>query len=99
MALLTVIMARGFDDDRVVVSVDGRVVFDQEHVRLRHQINRCAAFDCEVLRATVEVEVQVPGRGLATRRRVCVDGHTTVLVSIEGDRLEIVERHGTVGDA
>lgn len=99
MAVLTVIMKRGFEDDRVVVSVDGRIVFDREHVRLRRQIDRCAAFDCEVSPGTVEIEVRVPGRGLAAGRRVRVQDHTTVLASIDDSRLVITERSGVIGDA
>jgi len=99
MAVLTVIMKRGFDDDRVVVSVDGRVVFDREHVRLRRQINRCAAFDCEVAPGAVEVEVQVPDRGLTAHRRVHVADRTTVLASIDESRLEIADHPGVLGDA
>jgi hypothetical protein len=99
MAVLTVIMKRGFEDDRVVVSVDGRVAFDREHVRLRRQIDRAAAFDWEVQSGTVEVEVQLPNRGLAARQRVRVEDHTTVLASIDEGRLEIATRPGMVADA
>ncbi len=99
MAVLTIIMKRGFEDDRVVVSVDGRVVFDREHVRMRRQIDRCAAFDCEVSPGAVEVDVQVPNRALAAQRRVHVEDHTTVLASIDAGRLEIAERPGMPGDA
>jgi hypothetical protein len=99
MAVLTVIMKRGFEDDRVVVSVDGRVAFDREHVRLRRQIDRAAAFDCEVEPGTVDVAVRVPNRDLSARRRVRVEEHTTVLASIDAGRLELAERQGTAGDA
>ncbi len=99
MAMLTVVMTRGFDDDRVLVSVDGRVVFDREHVRMRRQINRCAAVDSEVSPGAVEVEIRIPGRGLAAHRRVRVRSHTTVLASIDENRLRIVAQSGVVGDA
>lgn len=99
MAVLTVIMTRGFDNDHVVVSVNGCVVFDREHVRLRRQINRCAAFDCQVSPGAVEVEVQVPDRGLTAHRRVHVEDHTTVLASVDASRLEIAARPGVLGDA
>jgi hypothetical protein len=99
MALLTVIMKHGFEDDHVVVSVDGKVAFDREHVRLRRQIDRAAAFDCEVQPGAVEIEVQLPDRGLAAHRRVQVGDHTTVLASIDQGRLEIAVRPGGVGDA
>jgi hypothetical protein len=99
MAVLTVIMKRGFEDDRVVVSVDGQVAFDREHVRLRRQIGRAAAFDYEVHPGTVEVEIQLPERGLAAQRRVRVQDHTTVLASIDEGQLDIAARPGIVGDA
>jgi len=99
MAVLAVIMTRGFDDDRVVVSVDGRVVFDQEHVRLRRQINRCAAVECAVSPGEVDVEVRVPGRGLAGHRRVQVTDSTTVLAAIGDSGLEISDHPGVLGDA
>jgi hypothetical protein len=99
MALLTVIMKRGFDDDRVVVRIDGHVVFDRDHLRVRRQIDRAGAFDHEVPLGRVAVEIDVPRRGLAASRAVEMRGPMTLIVSIVNGRLEIAEQQGPAGDA
>lgn len=44
MPRLEIALEEGFEGDRVVVTVDGDVVFDEPAVRTRHQIGLAASF-------------------------------------------------------
>lgn len=56
----------GFDDDRVILSVGGRPVFEQPHLKTRTQIGLAATHETEIPLGPVVVDLSLPERHLST---------------------------------
>ena len=88
MRALTIALEDGFVDDRVVVTVDGKVVLDEEHVRTRTQTGLARLVEARTAAAgESRVEVALPARGLTATVRADAARAPNVRVSVEGDRL------------
>lgn len=87
MQTLTIALEDGFVDDHVTVSVDGRVVLDEEHVRTRTQTGLARLVEVPAAAAGCRVEVALPARGM--RATVHADPRQAphVRVSVRGDEL------------
>ena len=88
MRTLSIALEDGFVDDRVVVTVDGTVVLDEEHVRTRTQTGLARLVEAQVA-ATGDsrIEVTLPARGLHATVRTDTGRAPSVRVSVRGDRL------------
>jgi hypothetical protein len=85
---LSVALEDGFVDDRVVVTVDGTVVLDAEHVRTRTQTGLARLVQAPAATAgDSRVEVTLPARGLHATVRTDAGRAPNVRVSVQGDRL------------
>jgi hypothetical protein len=84
---LTIALEDGFVDDRVTVSVDGRVVLDEEHVRTRTQTGLARLVEVPTAAAGSRVEVALPARGLRTAVRADPRHAPNVRVSVRGEEL------------
>jgi hypothetical protein len=85
---LTIALEDGFVDDRVVVTVDGKVVLDEEHVRTRTQTGLARLVEAKTAAAgDSRIEVALPARGLHTAVRTDARRAPNVRVSIQGGRL------------
>ena len=62
MATLTIELQDGFLRERVVVSLAGRVLFQQEQLSTRTQIGLAASFAATVAEGSVSLEVLLPRR-------------------------------------
>ncbi|MEN8376598.1 MAG: hypothetical protein ABFS34_14215 [Gemmatimonadota bacterium] len=82
---LHVALQDGFDDEPVLVRVDGEEVYRREAVRTDYRISLADSFDHPVPDDSVMLEVTLPRRGLSDSLRVdvgatphvgisCVDG-------------------------
>jgi hypothetical protein len=88
MRTLTIALEDGFVDDRVVVTVDGKVVLDEEHVRTRTQVGLARLVEAQTAAAgESRIEVTLPARGLHATVRTDAGRAPNVRVSIQGDRL------------
>jgi len=68
----------GFEDEPVLVHVDGEPAYRNETVRTDYRISRAASFEQAVTADTALVEVSLPRRGLSDSRQVDVS-HTPYL--------------------
>jgi hypothetical protein len=83
----------GFEDELVVVRVGGKEVFRDEHVKTRTQLSFAGAFDTEVEKRPVEIEVTLPARRLAGV--TTVDPDTTRYIAVSAYPGEIRWRVST----
>jgi hypothetical protein len=87
MPVLSIHLQEGFRDDRVIVSVGGRVVFDQAvTTHLMHGFAR--SFETPVPRGPIDVEVRVGSNGFANRITVDVLDQTYLGVAIREGVIE-----------
>jgi hypothetical protein len=92
MRSLTVLLLEGFDDDEVVVSVDGREVDRRPGITSSPLVGMAAELGLRVADDAVDVTVAVPARGLAATTPL-PPGDATVLAEVAGDTLTL--RPGT----
>ncbi|TDO31000.1 hypothetical protein EV643_13424 [Kribbella sp. VKM Ac-2527] len=81
MTTLAIALEDGFDDDHVVVRINDRVVFDEEHVSSRYH-SVAQMFDVPVTADEVRAAVQVPTRGLADETTLDVTRKPNLRISI-----------------
>lgn len=92
MRSLAVLLLEGFDDDEVVVSVDGREVDRRAGITSSPLVGLAAELGLQVDDDAREVTVAVPARGLAATTPLPASD-TTVLAEVAGDTLTL--RPGT----
>lgn len=85
--LLHVALQDGFDDEPVLVRVDGEEAYRVESVRTDYRISFADSFDRRVAAGEVLVEVGLPRRGLSDARRVDVGATPYVGVSRDGEEI------------
>lgn len=88
MTTLRIALQDGFEGDPVVVSVNGKQVFDQENVKTKRQIGNARSFDVKVDEETANVEISLPSRKLSERITVKMDGKVYLGISITRNRIE-----------
>jgi hypothetical protein len=92
VATLHIALQEGFLRDRVVVTVNGAEVADRPDVSTRNQIGLAEAIEVEVLTGELQLEVEVPSRGLRGATRVAVEGTTYVGASVIQGQLQLTEQ-------
>ncbi|WP_222273050.1 hypothetical protein [Modestobacter marinus] len=92
MPILALHLQDGFDDDEVVVSIDGDIFRRLEHVTTRLLLGYAETLDLDVPSPTCRLEVDLPRRGLRAGVDVAApahvgagveSGHLTLLVHDE----------------
>ena len=84
MAVVKVALEEGFDDDTVIVEVNGRQVFEGEGVSTRTQIGLATSFEVEVDEGEAVVAVRATSQGATGRMRHPVADRLHVGVSVHG---------------
>jgi hypothetical protein len=87
MAILNVALEEGFEDDTVVVEVNGRQVFEGDAVTTRMQIGLAKSFEVPVQGQEAVVEVRVPSRRVSGRLERPVADRLYVGVSLQDDKI------------
>ena len=80
MPLLQIALEDGFDNDTVSIRIDGDEVFRKTAVTTRTQISLADSFEAEVGEGPVQLEVEVPSRGV--RETITVDPRDRPFVAI-----------------
>ncbi len=75
MPNLTLHLQDGFDDDEVVVSVNGHVVRRLEHVTTRLLLGLAETLDLDVPSPRCRLDVDLPRRGLQAEADVAAPAH------------------------
>lgn len=89
MKQLTIDLQDGFEDDTVVIEVDGREVYRKAHVRTRQQIGLADTVVAEVAGPRPRVEVRLLERRLALKLEPALESVAFLGVSLGRDgRLE-----------
>jgi len=76
MAKLTIDLQDGFSNEKIVVSIAGRVIFQQENLSTRTQIGLAASFSHELAEGSVSLDFLLPDRS---------DKPQTLTLTIHGD--------------
>src|SRR3954469_9385078 len=86
MTVLAIALEEGFDDDKIVVEVNDRVVFDEEHLSSRYQgVTRM--FEVPAEGDDARVAVRVPSRGLAGETAVDLRRGPNLRISVQRDEV------------
>ncbi len=83
MSQLHIALEEGFSGDDVTVRVQGKPVFEGRAVKTRLQIGLAHSFATDVPEGEVDVELEIPSRGVHHTEQVTVSGTTYVGVSLE----------------
>jgi hypothetical protein len=83
LVVLSVALEEGFEDDAVVVEVNGRKVFEQDGVSTRTQIGLAVSFEVPIDQPDAVTEVRLPARGAAGQTRCTVVDRLYVGVSVQ----------------
>jgi hypothetical protein len=87
MTAVHVYLIDGFQNDTVVARVDGLEVFAKKDVSTKRLISLADEFSFEVSNGPVQLDIQLPGRMLATNIDVDPQRSCYIAVSVEGNRL------------
>jgi hypothetical protein len=79
---LTIALQDGFENDSVVVRVDGEVVIQETGVRTDQRIGLAYAIDVPLPDRAVVIDVQVPTRSLRARHELSPATATSVGISL-----------------
>ena len=88
MSSIRVALQDGFEDDTVVVKVNGKEVFKRENIKTKRQIGKAASFEVEAEEGSVSVEVSLPLKNLSETIAVKVSDKVFLGVSVVEDKIE-----------
>ena len=88
MSSIRIALQDGFEDDSVVVKVNGKEVFKQESIKTKRQIGKAASFEVEVEEGSVNVEVSLPLKNLSDIIAVKVSDKVFLGVSVVENKIE-----------
>jgi len=88
MATLRIALQDGFEDETVVISVNGKEVFNQKNVKTKRQIGKAAGFELKLGSGSADVEVSLPLRKLSDQFALKVSDETYLGISLVGGRIE-----------
>jgi hypothetical protein len=94
---LAIDLQGGFDDDVVVVTVNGRELLRRQSVITKRVLGLAARTSFDLDDGRLEIEVSVPGRGLSTRLEAELSGELHLGVSLAADGVRIIVRHTPFG--
>lgn len=92
MPLLHIALQEGFQDDTVIVRVNGQDVFHKPGVRTKLQIGRATAFDLDVEEGLARIEVIVPEKGLAGTTSVEISRPAYIGISLSAENSVTFQR-------
>ena len=98
MATLNIALEEGFDNDRVIVSVNGKR-FERSGVSTKLQIGLAEQFETNVSDGTVTIDVDLPERPLHGSYKVDANGTVFVGISAEGQTIHFRHSSQTFGYA
>lgn len=87
MGRLTIHLQDGFDDDTVVIRVEGKEVFHKAGVQTKLLLGYADIIEAEVPEGLASVEVGVPSRQVSDSFQVEVQPKAHVGISLHGDTI------------
>jgi len=88
MATIRIALQDGFEDETVVIAVNGKEVFNQKNVKTKRQIGKAAGFELKLEPGSADVEVSLPLRKLSDRFAVKVSADVYLGISLVEGRIE-----------
>ena len=89
MSVLHIALQDGFDDDHVLVRVNGREVFARHGVSTRRQIGLAESFEASLEDDVAQLEVGIPARRISGSWEIDAREYPFVGVSINEGRLSL----------
>ncbi|HWN09060.1 MAG TPA: hypothetical protein VNO50_07280 [Pyrinomonadaceae bacterium] len=87
MATLRIALQDGFEDDTVVIAVNGKEVFNQKNVKTKRQIGKAAGFELKLEPGPADVEVSLPLRQLSDPIALKVSDDVYLGISVVDGRI------------
>ena len=88
MATIRIALQDGFEDETVVISVNGKEVFNQANVKTKRQIGKAAACELKLEDGPADVEVSLPLKKLSDHIAVKISGDVYLGISLADGRIE-----------
>ncbi len=88
MTIIRIALQDGFEDDTVVISVNGKEVFNQKKVKTKRQIGKAAACELKLDPGPADVEVSLPLKKLSETIALKVSDDVYLGISLIDGRLE-----------
>ncbi len=88
MAILHVHLQEGFDNDTVVIRVNGKEVARRTGVTTKRQVGVADLLEIDVPAGPVTVETGIAARGLSNTTELPMDGSVYLGLSVEPDGLK-----------
>lgn len=88
MTTIRIALQDGFEDETVVIKLNGKEVFNQEHVKTKRQIGKACAFEVKSESGLANVEVTLPSRKLSDHISVKVADEVYLGISVVNGRIE-----------
>lgn len=88
MTRIRIALQDGFEDETVVINLNGKEVFNQEHVKTKRQIGKACAFEVELDPGPADFEVTLPLRKLSDHIAVEVSDEVYLGISVVDGRIE-----------
>lgn len=87
MATIRIVLQDGFEDETVVISVNGKEVFNQKNVKTKRQIGKAAACELNLAAGPADVEVSLPLKKLSERIALKVSDDVYLGISLADGRI------------
>ena len=94
MGTLTLDLREGFQNDPVVVRVDGREVANMPTLSTDYSIGLAKRISTPVGKGPTVVEIECPAKGLTIQKEIEVHGEGWLTVRLEGDALILEQIEG-----
>jgi hypothetical protein len=88
MTTIRIALQDGFEDDTVVINVDGREVFRQETVKTKRQIGKATSFEIDLEEGQASVEISLPLRKLYENIGLRVSGEVYLGISVVDGKIQ-----------
>lgn len=87
MQTLKIELQEGFQDDAIVIRVNGSEVMQQDHVKTRTQIGFAAATTATVPAGKATLDVALPAAGISGTFEADIQAPTWIGISLDGARV------------
>ncbi len=88
MATIRVALQDGFEDETVVVSLNGKEVFNQKNVTTKRQIGKAAGFELKLEPGPANLELSLPLRKLSDQIALKVSGDVYLGISLVDGKID-----------
>ncbi len=88
MANLQIDLQEGFDNDAVIIRVNGRIIYQKDSISTRMQIGFADSVKTEAAEGQTTIQITVPNRHIEAVFPVAIDRETRLGVSLDNEQIK-----------